>query len=136
MKPWFSTTESKLKRQRTVMTEVPTFQQVRRQMNYFNISVCYAKCCYIQKARLAMMAVTHPDFQAVVEFNKALFELLDKKQDIFKALGHITTAIERLESDPPRDWLVMDDLKRRISFCLLFLRERVAKSVDKVELAV
>ena len=62
-------------------------------MNYFNIAICYAKCCYIQKARLAMMAVTHPDFQAVAEFNKALFELLDKKQNIFKALGHITAAI-------------------------------------------
>jgi hypothetical protein len=28
------------------------------------------------------MTVTYADFQAVADFNKAIFELLDKKQDL------------------------------------------------------
>ena len=82
------------------------------------------------------MTVTYADFQAVADFNKAIFKLLDKKQDLEKALFYITSAIQKLEKDPTREWLIIDDIKHRMSFILLFLRERFVKKVDPVELDI
>lgn len=51
-------------------------------MCYFNIAHCFAKCGYIEKAILALKAVTLEDFQVVVDYNRGIFELLSRNPDL------------------------------------------------------
>ncbi len=58
------------------------YLEMRRQMCYFNISVCFAKCGYINKAKTALKTVDHDDFQLIKCYNKSIFELLQKTGSI------------------------------------------------------
>ena len=107
------------------------YLEIRRQMCYFNIAVCFAKCGYITKAQLAIKCVDHKHFELIANYNKAIFELLSKGGSLQLALVLLENTVSLLERAKSKIWLIVKDFKQSLTFCLLLLREKFNKFVKK-----
>ena len=103
-------------------------------MCFFNISVCYAKSGYIEKAKSALKNIKANEFQIFVNFNKAIFELLKRDQNLDNSLLFFQTTVKLLEITKECEWFILSDFKLNLSYCLLYLRDRYINFIDETEL--
>ena len=98
-------------------------------MAYFNLSVCFAKCGYLDKALEVLLNTKvgllseECDFHILAKYNKAIFSLLKVPFKIEEALSTMTEVISHISSKELSHWLNASSLQSNCQSLLVMINK-------------